>query len=262
MNCGAETTARYCPQCGQSSGTQRITFRESLNEIVARLLEFDGKFPRTLRDLTIRPGQVAREYIAGNRVKYCTPVGYFFLMITLLLVLLSLLDLDYVEQIQSKQNAFQLSSSNARITDLMAHWIASNIKWVVFLAIPFQAFAARFLFFRRSGLNLTEHTVPLFYTTGHLFWLSMLSFVYRKISGELPPAYFGLLSLLFFGFTYLTFFPDRPRVTTFLKGIGVYLGGQVLFMVAASALAVLVMLVLALVDPAALESLRSFKAPP
>lgn len=93
-NCGQEAIEKFCPNCGQRTNVKRITFREGWFDFWSRVYGFDGMFPRTLRDLTIRPGKAARDYINGNRVKYYGPVGYFFLMITLFLVLAGMLDID------------------------------------------------------------------------------------------------------------------------------------------------------------------------
>jgi len=59
------------------------------HDFQARIYGLDGMFPRTLRDVTLRPGQASRTFIQGNRVKYYGPVGYFFLMITVLLLLMN-----------------------------------------------------------------------------------------------------------------------------------------------------------------------------
>jgi Protein of unknown function (DUF3667) len=92
INCHAETTGKFCSNCGQRMTVKRITFREGWNDFWARIYGFDGMFPNTLRDLTVRPGKASQLVIDGNRVKYYGPVGYFFLMITLLCLVGSLLD--------------------------------------------------------------------------------------------------------------------------------------------------------------------------
>lgn len=260
VNCGAPVTAAFCSSCGQRAGVKRITLRDSLRDWWAQVYGLDGIFLRTLRDLTIRPGQVARDHINGIRVKYFGPIGYFFFMITLLLLWLSILNLDFAELIQSKQRSMQIAKGSERAIAVMTGWIASNIKWVLFLAVPFQAFAARFLFFRKSGLNLVEHTVPLFYVTGHLFWLSMLTFGYRSITGDLPSTFVSVLSILYFGFMYASLCTYQSRVKAFIKGMGVYIGGQFLFALVMVVIVVIAVLLLGYFYPQALESLRPLKS--
>ncbi len=233
---------------------KRITFKDSLSDFWAQVIGFDGMFFRTLRDLTVCPGVVARDYVRGIRVRYFGPIGYFFFMITLLLLWLSILNLNFAELIRSRHDALDLVERNQRSIALVTQWMGDHIKWVLFLAVPFQAFAARYLFFRKSQWNFTEHTVPLFYATGHLFWIMMLTFAYRKVTGDLPAVY--ITTFLYFGFMYSNLITYQSRTKAFLKGMGVYISGQVLFTLVAVILVIAVILVLALVNPGALDSFK------
>lgn len=97
INCQQEVSDNYCSHCGQRTHVKRISLREGWNDFWARVYGFDGMFPNTLRDLTLRPGVAARIFISGNRVKYYGPVGYFFLMITVFLLLLDLLNIELAD---------------------------------------------------------------------------------------------------------------------------------------------------------------------
>jgi hypothetical protein len=101
INCSSEVTSIFCPTCGQRQTVKRLSVKEGWNDFWARVYGFDGMFPRTLRDLTIRPGEVSRKYIKGNRVAYYGPVGYFFLMVTLMYIVASVLNIDLVEFMKS-----------------------------------------------------------------------------------------------------------------------------------------------------------------
>ena len=257
INCGNDVTVRYCANCGQRAGIKRITLKDSLKDFWTLVVGLDGFFLRTLTDLTRRPGYVAREYIRGVRVKYFGPIAYFFFMITLLLLFINILGLDFAELIQDKQTAFAVpEAANQRGMARVTRWVADNIKWILFLAVPFQAFAARFFFFRKSGFNFIEHTVPLFYTTGHLFWLTLLTFTYRSVTGELPFIYTTILSFLYFGYTYSNLMTYQSKVKAFFKGMGVYLGGQVVFAVVMIIVMTGVLIVLSLINPEVLKDFR------
>jgi hypothetical protein len=257
INCGNEVAAKYCANCGQRADVKRITLRDSLRDFWTSVVGLDGFFLRTLRDLTMRPGYVAREYIRGIRVKYFGPIAYFFFMITLLLLFISMLGLDFADLMKEKQNAFVAVEGNEKVMTKVTRWIADNIKWVLFLAVPFQAFAARYLFFRKSGYNFMENTVPVFYTTGHLFWLTIFIFGFRKIfNSEMPVIFVSILSLIYFGYTYANLMTYQSRLKSFLKGMGVYLGGQALFGLTLSILLILVIVILSFVSPEVLNDFR------
>lgn len=256
VNCGAEVQTSYCPACGQRAGVKRLTFRDTLADLWNNLAGFDGIFLRTLKDLSRHPGRVASAYIAGVRVKYIGPIGYFFFMVTLLLLWIGALGIDFADLIRDRQEGLALVQPDRKGLALMTQWIGDNIKWFLFLAVPFQAVAARVFFFRRSGYNVVEHSIPLFYASGHLFWLTMVSVLLKRFSGELYSTPMTLLTLVYFGLMYADLMNYQPRVKAFFKGLGVYLAGQLLFVATITILMVLFLLALSVVNPEALDMFR------
>jgi hypothetical protein len=255
VNCGADVQTSFCPSCGQRAGVKRLTFRDTVIDLWNNLAGFDGIFLRTLKDLSRNPGKVARGYIAGVRVRYIGPIGYFFFMITLLLLWINVLGIDFADLIRAQQEELGTASDRKGLA-MMTQWIGDNIKWFLFLSVPFQALAARWLFFRRSGLNLIEHTIPLFYASGHLFWLSMVSAVLRKFTGDLFTTPITLITLVYFGYLYAGMMTYQAKVKAFFKGIGIYVAGQVLFVLFFSVGMILFLLLLAVIDPEAFNSFR------
>jgi hypothetical protein len=238
INCGSDSSSKFCPDCGQRTGVKRITLREGWNDFWARIYGFDGMFASTLRDLTIRPGKASQLFINGNRIRYYGPVGYFFLMITLLYLVGSLLDVSITEFMKSasKTTSFtpppKAGSGQEKFMEAMIQFISDNLKLISFLYIPMQAFASRFIFFRKSNLNYFEHVVLPFYTLGHIYWLSIFSVILFSISGTFMNAGLSmLLSLVYFGYAYADFFTYQSKAKAFFKGIGVYLIAQVLLMI-------------------------------
>ncbi|NJN43120.1 MAG: DUF3667 domain-containing protein [Flammeovirgaceae bacterium] len=217
---------------------------------------FDGMFPRTLRDLTIRPGKVAKSYIDGNRVLYYGPVGYFFLMVTLLALYLGFIDMDFTVMMKETQKAIPIEQKNQKSQEIITQFVSDNIKWVLFLGVPFQAFSARYLFFRKSGYNFMEHIVLPFYASGHLLWSTILLFTYMKFVNTMPSLLVSIISPLFFGFAYLTFMSNQSKVKLFFKGVGIYYGGQLLFILSFTLLAVIAVLGITLINPDLLHQLN------
>jgi hypothetical protein len=189
------------------------------------------------------------------RVLYIGPIAYFFFMITLVLLWISMLGLDFAELVSEKQKILN-SETSQKMSRWIAQWVSDHIKWVLFLAVPFQALAARYLFFRKSGYNLLEHTVPLFYTAGHLFWLTMLVFTFKSYTGQVIIVATSLLSMAYFGYVYSDLMRYQSKVKAFLKGIGVYMGGQALFALALTILIVVFVVIVALIDPRLLDDFR------
>lgn len=258
INCEAETSNNFCSHCGQRSTVKRITLREGWNDFWARIYGFDGMFPRTLRDLTIRPGKASYLFIKGNRVKYYGPVGYFFLMITLLYLVGSLLDVSITEFMRSTSKATNFAppkagSDQEKFAETIIQFISNNLKLITFLFIPTQAFISRYLFFRKSDLTYVEHTILPFYTHGHIYWISILSVI---LYGSFGTFISGIMSMLltvsYFGFAYSDLFSYQSKVKAFIKGIGVYLTSQLLLMV----VFVVVLIILIKTNPAIYDMLK------
>ena len=259
INCDQDATDQFCSHCGQRVGVKRITFREGWYDFWARIYGFDGMFPRTLRDLTIRPGVAARTFIAGNRAKYYGPVGYFFLMITLLYLVSSILDVPLIELMKSANKATNFvgtpkaGSGQEKFGEVIMQYISDNLKLVSFLFIPLQAFCSRFIFFRKSGENYFEHTVLPFYIQGNIYWLSILSVILYSIFGFFLPGKISVVvSICYFGYAYADFFGYQSKVKAFLKGIGVYFFSQLLLLTLFS----IILLILLKTNPAIYEMLK------
>jgi hypothetical protein len=233
INCNSEVSTPFCPTCGQKNPVKKITIANMWSDFLSRVYGFDGMFPRTLRDLTLRPGLAARKYIEGNRVQYYGPVGYFFLMITVCLLLMSILHVDFFDFIKGMQQSLNTQNANVKLQENFKRLISDNMKTFAFMAIPFQGLAAHYFLFRKSGYNLLENMVLPFYTGGHMYWLTMLSIIPYKIVGDNYQLLTSLLGVLFIGFSYTTMMDNyQSKVKCFFKGIGVFIVGQLLFIVA------------------------------
>jgi hypothetical protein len=257
INCGHSATENFCPNCGQRTNVKRITFREGWNDFWSRVYGFDGMFPRTLRDLTVRPGDVAQKFINGNRVLYYGPVGYFFLMITLYLLLLNLTGIDIKEFIRQNQQLFApeiQSTGQKRLSQIALEFVSANIKWITFIIMPFNAIAARYFLFRKSSFNLIEHMVIPFYTSGHMYWLSLVSVpLYKMFGGIWINNAVIVFMLFYFGLAYSQIFPNQPKWKSFSKGVLVPILGQLLLMMIVSLVVVLVLNVVKYTSPELLK---------
>ena len=259
INCGTEISGKFCANCGQRTTVKRITFKDTWFDFWAQVYGFDGLFLRTLRDLTIRPGVVAKTVISGNRVSYYGPVGYFFLMITLYLVFLSMMGLDILYFMKSTQSSFQLEGSDTKLSQQVQGFIAENIKLFSFLFIPIQALTAKYLFFRKSGYNFLENAVLPLYTAGHLNWISILIAIGFKLIGTpiFDPAGGGslfvtidpIITILYFGFSYSAFMTYQSKIKAFFKGIGVSILSYFLFVFSFSIVVAIVFVSLKLLSP-------------
>lgn len=75
-SCGQPLKGRYCADCGEKVlDPDALTLRHFITHtLVDELVHLDGKFWRTLRSLTFRPGFLTEEYSAGRHRLYIKPV--------------------------------------------------------------------------------------------------------------------------------------------------------------------------------------------
>jgi hypothetical protein len=87
LNCGKLLTGPYCSDCGQKAHVHR-SLRAFMGDFVAGLVNFEGKFWRTLPMLAWRPGEMTRRYIAGERARFVSPIAlYLFTVFAMFAVL-------------------------------------------------------------------------------------------------------------------------------------------------------------------------------
>lgn len=91
-NCGHPFTGNFCPACGQSRRTPRLTLRDAAGNLLRSLFRVDGKFGRTVMELLYRPGYMVRDYITGHRIGYTHPLPTFFLMVMFYMIAIQLVD--------------------------------------------------------------------------------------------------------------------------------------------------------------------------
>jgi hypothetical protein len=90
LNCTAPLTGPYCAQCGQKAHVHR-SLRAFAGDFVSGVLNFEGKFWRTLPMLAWRPGILTRRYIDGQRARYISPIALFLFSVFLLFATIQLI---------------------------------------------------------------------------------------------------------------------------------------------------------------------------
>ncbi|MCB1629730.1 MAG: DUF3667 domain-containing protein, partial [Xanthomonadales bacterium] len=79
LNCGRVLQGAYCSECGQAASVGRLSLRQVIDDLFSEFSSWDSRLPRTLRRLTVDPGGLCRDYVAGRRVGYVAPLRYLLL---------------------------------------------------------------------------------------------------------------------------------------------------------------------------------------
>src|ERR1051325_10210967 len=73
-DCGMESTGTYCPNCGEMMEPRTLRIRHYFRDVIAEFLAFDSKFLHTIPALLLKPGFLAKEFVAGRRKRYLSPM--------------------------------------------------------------------------------------------------------------------------------------------------------------------------------------------
>jgi hypothetical protein len=92
-NCGAAMTGEFCAACGQRRA-RRLSFRRSLADGWAQVADLDFALARTFAGMCRRPGALVLEYLAGRRRHYSNPFRYAFVVTTVAVIAIGVLDID------------------------------------------------------------------------------------------------------------------------------------------------------------------------
>ena len=79
-NCGAPLLGEHCYACGQPTKGLVRHFSSLVGDFLDSVFDWDGRLPRTAWPLFGKPGYLSKEYFAGRRVRYVSPVRLFFFL--------------------------------------------------------------------------------------------------------------------------------------------------------------------------------------
>ncbi|MBX7501628.1 DUF3667 domain-containing protein [Qipengyuania sp. YG27] len=83
LNCGTQLIGEHCHSCGQKAHLHR-TLAAFGHDLLHGALHLDGKTWKTLPLLALRPGQLTRRYIEGERARFVSPMALFLFSIFLM----------------------------------------------------------------------------------------------------------------------------------------------------------------------------------
>lgn len=150
-NCGSEIEARFrfCSSCGQKSGVRRLNMHDIWHDLFHAFTHTDKGILFLVRELVLRPGRVAREYVDGKRKKYFNPFSFLVIVVAVSTFLIASFNL--------------MTVSGAR--DPVSQFLNKHANVVIFLNVPFSALFS-WIFFGTRKSNYAENLVLAAYAAG------------------------------------------------------------------------------------------------
>jgi hypothetical protein len=202
LNCNAALAAgqAYCGSCGQKATLHRLTLHEIGHDLLHAFVHVDRSVFSLVRQLLVRPGGVARDYVDGRRARYFGPFAFLVVVVGLATGAMALV-------------GFRSFLTVEGTPDGIARFLQRHVNAVILLQVPLLA-ASCGLLFRRAGTNFAERLVLAAYTSSMRSIALTLVFVPAWYLWRPGPqavayfyvpylvvwvAYFGIASAQFFG---------------------------------------------------------------
>lgn len=228
-NCGSHLTGKFCQNCGQKVGIHRITFTHFLHDFFHAVTHADKGFLFLVKELIVRPGFVAREYLDGKRKKYFNPLTFFVICSAIWALAVS--KSHYFESMYSSQPR---GSGSSTMPQWLGYYFSKSMKLVItqgkiinlVVLAPMLAFLTWIFFFRKKtnyAENLLLHALLVgFMQLGLviIFIPAFLLFGHVHINNYI----YQILFMIYLVVAYKQFFQNHLLVTI-LKTIAI----QILF---------------------------------
>jgi hypothetical protein len=77
LNCDRLLVGPFCAHCGQRAAPPHASLKQLGGEAFAEFSGWDGKFASTLKLLMFKPGELTRQFLAGRRARFISPVRLY-----------------------------------------------------------------------------------------------------------------------------------------------------------------------------------------
>lgn len=241
-NCNQSFQGKYCNHCGQAV-IDRFSLRYLWKLLHQDLFEVDQGLWHTMKDLTVRPGYMIRNYLAGKTKSYFSPLKYLLVFIAIFYLINSFTEKSGLSVIGPTSNdwprEYIFNSHQPFSADTLSNFLgligvllAQNLTLYFLLMLPFVALISNALF---KPLNYTEHLITWTFMWGHVM-LGMIiiipaEFMLTGFSMIASMALEGIMIILMICFFFVTF-KQLTEITwwrVFVKVFGSLYGGMLLF---------------------------------
>lgn len=96
LSCHSKLIGPYCAQCGEQADREIPRVRDLIKDLIGSLTNADSRLWRTLWLLLVKPGQVAKQYLAGRRALFLPPMR-LYLIISVVFFLILQIDEDITD---------------------------------------------------------------------------------------------------------------------------------------------------------------------
>jgi hypothetical protein len=202
---------KFCSQCGQSVQIKRFTLPHFIHEGFHAFTHADKGIFHLLKESLLRPGIVAKEYIAGKRKKYFNPFTFFLILAAFYVLSAGLNrtvasdDKFISEEISKIENPIKKQEATVIYKRVIKsqHFFAKSSNMIAMVAVPFFAFYFWLIFYKKR-YNYSEHLVAnlLFISFSNLAF-SLIVFPIQMLLGKVSLVFYVPVLGIFLQWIYL-----------------------------------------------------------
>ncbi len=166
INCKNEHSEKFCPNCGQKSEVQKITFRSILNDAFSTVTNMDKGLLFNVKSLLLNPEEIVNDYILGKRKHIFNPISFLIITISIYLIVDSLIVVPGQKQ--------EIDSQIYSVGYEAGKFIKNNFKYFWILSIIWLSFSTRIIF---RQYNYAEHLAVNSFVIGQATLAGLIGFV-------------------------------------------------------------------------------------
>lgn len=223
-NCAEPLAGEFCSRCGQQAIDLHRPFSDLFSDVVGDILNLDTRLVRTLRPLLLKPGAVAKDYIAGRRASHVPPLKSYLIAALIFFGLFTIFpsrapvsvvtmgsaeekavkgrggsrtSISLPDHVAFRDEWYQGAKARAmQQPEELAHKIYENVPRAFFVFLPVFAIFLELLY-RKQGY-LMDHLVFSLYYHAFVFLNFSLIFLTRLGGRYLPGPASAVLGLVLF----------------------------------------------------------------
>ena len=162
-NCNEPLVGKYCSNCGQSAGVQRISISTLIHDLPHAVFHIDKGILFNFVQLLKRPGRAIEDYLSGKRKSFFHPASYLVLALVLNYLVVKITNLHFFD-VNELKSMDPLAARVITDYDAMQWWFLEHTYIYILLAIPASSFFL-FLLFKgmKQSFNVAETAVVVLF---------------------------------------------------------------------------------------------------
>ncbi|CAL2102164.1 conserved membrane protein of unknown function [Tenacibaculum sp. 190130A14a] len=211
-NCESKIEGNYCNHCGQRTAIDKVSFKETFQDLANAFFSVDAPFYLTFKELFLNPGKLFRAFLEGKRKTYYKPVSFFVLTMIVYLLTRSLINYDPMTTAGVKVDGHILAKAGK--------YMVKNINNIMFVFVFSLGVFLKAFFYKKY--SLAEYTAIAFYLIGVYTIFGTITMFYLKYKGPNYKVVPMILFLMYLIYALISFF-QKNKIVVLIKTIFVFL---------------------------------------